>query len=291
MYHEHLDLWKSHLLLGIREDGWPWDWTALGTSSGYKDQANRTVSAKVIAKSEGFWAGEGLVQSLKEITKSLQIESDFQNGMSFKPGDLLLEAKGEATEIHAFERPFLNLASYVCGITTATARIVSLVKQACPHQTPRVSMTRKTLPGYRDIAIYGVRAGGGYPHRVTLSGGVLIKENHIAVAGSIQQAVVKARAVAPHGLKIEIEVRSLCELKEAHQARADGVLLDNFTPNEAREAIDWIRQNEYQPFIEVSGGLNETTISEYAIPGVQVLSVGSITHSVKSADFSLLFNG
>ena len=153
-----------------------------------------------------------------------------------------------------------------------------------------MTMTRKTLPGYRDLSILGLQVGGGYAHRVSLSGGVLIKENHIVIAGSIQKAVDGARSIAPHGLKIEVEVRSVKELQQALKARVDCVLLDNFQPSQVQTALEIMSKHEYCPLIEVSGGLTEANIVEYAIEGVDVLSVGSLTHSVKSLDLSLLIN-
>ena len=244
MYHTHPDIWKDHLCAALKEDGWPWDWTSLGiltAEAGTKKNNGFEIQAKVIAKSEGVWAAEGLVSSLSQIAK-IRLENQVPDGGRFKPGDVLVKIKGPTLEVLAWERPFLNLAAYASGIATATARLVSEVKKACPRNTPRVCLTRKTLPGYRDIAIHAVRLGGGFPHRVTLAGGVLIKENHIAAAGGIRKAIEGARAAAPHGLKIEIEVRSLSELKEAVSAGAEGVLLDNFSPALALEGLKFLKQ-------------------------------------------------
>jgi nicotinate-nucleotide pyrophosphorylase (carboxylating) len=288
MYHELAEIWKNLLWQGLKEDGWPWDWTALGT----RNHSKQKINARIIAKSEGIWAGQSLVQALNQIGRdlenSLQAKSSFSDGDSLKSQDLVVEITGEPKNLLALERPFLNLAAYVSGIATATQKIVKKVHAACPEHPPRVTLTRKTLPGYRDIAIHGVLTGGGHPHRVTLAGGVLIKENHIAASGGILKAVQGTRAVAPHGLKIEIEVRSLEELTQAIQAQAEGVLLDNFSPQNVHEALKLVKNIPSKPFIEVSGGLTESNISEYSIPGVDVLSLGSITHSVKSIDLSLL---
>jgi nicotinate-nucleotide pyrophosphorylase (carboxylating) len=181
---------------------------------------------------------------------------------------------------------------------------VDQVRAACPESTPRVVSTRKTLPGYRDLALYGVWAGGGALHRVSLSGGVLIKENHIAAAGSMKAAVTGARALAPHGLRIEVEVRTMEELDMALDLGVDVVMLDNFTPQQLGAALDLIsrkvslggegtqeRRARLKPLVEVSGGLNAQNISQYSRPGVDILSVGSITHSVKAMDLSLLVEG
>jgi len=287
MYHEFPDLWKDLLRAGLKDDGWPWDWTTLGT----RNDKTQSLKAKVIAKSNGVWAAEKLVKTLSQISSTIQAESRILDGKRFKAGDVLVDMKGLSSEVLALERPFLNLAAYVSGIATTTSRIVEKVKNACPKNTPRVTLTRKTLPGYRDVAIHGVRVGGGYPHRVSLSGGILIKENHIAAAGSILKAVRGVRAVAPHGLKIEIEVRSSQELKEALEADADGVLLDNFSPAGVQSAVKLLSKHPRRPFVEISGGLNEANISDYTIQGVDILSVGALTHSVKVVDLSLLVDG
>jgi nicotinate-nucleotide pyrophosphorylase (carboxylating) len=293
-YHGHSGLWKELLQTGLREDGWQWDWTTLGTVGAAKGKA--ILRANVVAKSTGVWAASGLVAALNSVAREFGATKDLattalRDGDRFNPRDVLAEWKGPSRLVLALERPFINLASYVSGIATQTDELVMLVTKACPKRTPRVTSTRKTLPAYRDLGVLGVQAGGGHSHRVSLSGGVLIKENHIAAAGSIAKAVAGTRAVAPHGLKIEIEVRSLKELSQAIAAQAEGVLLDNFTPAQVREALKLITASGVKIVVEVSGGLNAENIAGYAIPGVDVLSVGSLTHSVKSSDFSLLVEG
>jgi nicotinate-nucleotide pyrophosphorylase (carboxylating) len=293
-YHGHMSLWKELLRTGLREDGWQWDWTTLGTLGGTR--AGKTLKSRVVAKSAGVWAASSLVPALNAVASELGSDSEiarcsFEDGDRFKPGQVISEWSGPARLVLALERPFINLAAYVSGIATQTDQLVRIVRQACPKQTPRVTSTRKTLPAYRDLGNLGVQAGGGYSHRVSLSGGVLIKENHVAAAGGIAKAIEGARGVAPHGLKIEIEVRSLKELAVALQARAEVVLLDNFEPKQVREALVLAERAALRPVVEVSGGLNEGNIGSYAIAGVDILSVGSLTHSVKSSDFSMLALG
>lgn len=284
MYHEQADLWKDLLYAGLKDDGWPWDWTSLGTTKNPRQE----LTAKVIGKSDGVWAGESLVHALGKMTGISRAKSLIKSGEKFTPGTPLVSLTGLSKEVLAFERPFLNLAAYVSGIATKTNHLVNLIRKACPKQTPRLTLTRKTLPLYRDVAIQGVLAGGGYPHRVSLSGGVLIKENHIAAAGGISKAINGVFKVAPHGLKIEIEVRSEKELKEALKAGAEGLLLDNFSPSQVRNALSMINRCPVKPFVEVSGGLTESNIPDYAIIGVDILSVGGLTHSVTAVDLSLL---
>jgi nicotinate-nucleotide pyrophosphorylase (carboxylating) len=294
---------KSLLKLGLEDDGWPWDWTTLGSTSSDKSSAR----AQVIAKAQGIWAGAGIVSAVQNLANEIASESGFsynsfsvkslvKDGSAVKPGQRVCEWNGPAHLILALERPFLNLASYASGVATATNELVSIVKKACPKKTPRVTSTRKTLPGYRNLALYGLQAGGGIPHRISLSGGVLIKENHIAAAGSIAKAIEGCRAVAPHGLKIEIEVTSIDEMEEALASHAEVIMLDNFSVEEAKKAVAvldkrFAKSAPYaRPLIEISGGLNASNIGRYAVAGIDILSVGALTHSVKALDLSLLID-
>jgi len=290
-YHDSPALWKPLLLTGLQDDCAQWDWTALSS------KPDRVLGAKIIAKSDGIWAADGLLETLADVAreqfgaKSFTVKSKTSNGSRLKKGAVVCEWRGPARAVLALERPFINLASYVGGIATSTRALVDVVQARCPRGTPRVSPTRKILPAYRDLAIHGVLVGGGHSHRTTLSGGVLIKENHVASAGSIARAIQNAREIAPHGLKIEIEVRNTRELKQAVQAGAEVIMLDNFTVTEARAAVALVKDLKPRPVLEISGGLTVDTISDYAISGVDVLSVGSITHSVRALDLSLLVDG
>jgi nicotinate-nucleotide pyrophosphorylase (carboxylating) len=297
---------KSLLKLGLADDGWPWDWTTLG-SIGIHQDPQKKVRAQIIAKAPGIWAGAGIVSAVQNLGSELAAEAGFssnsfsvkslvKDGTPVKPGQRVCEWYGPASLILGLERPFLNLASYSSGIATATHELVVQVKKACPKKTPRVTATRKTLPGYRNLAVYGLQMGGGIPHRISLSGGVLIKENHIAAAGSITEAIEGCRAVSPHGLKIEIEVKSIDEMEEALAAHAEVIMLDNFSVEEVRKAIMLLEKKFSKsapfarPLIEVSGGLNASNIGRYAMMGVDILSVGALTHSVKALDLSLLID-
>jgi nicotinate-nucleotide pyrophosphorylase (carboxylating) len=291
-----IELWRSLLRTGLTEDGSLWDWTARGTTWSSPDLARKTIQAQVIAKSSGIWAAASLTEALQTFTGIEKAKSICAQSAPFSPGTCLVELAGSAEELLALERPFLNLAAYVSGIATRTHRFQGLIQEAARSaglsSPPRLTLTRKTLPHYRDVAILGVLAGGGHPHRVSLSGGVLIKENHIAATGSIARAVAGVRLVAPHGLKVEVEVRDLEELQQALQAKVEGVLLDNFTPQQVAAAVALIASQQpephLRPFVEVSGGLEESTLERYVQPGVDVLSVGALTHSVTGVDLSLL---
>jgi nicotinate-nucleotide pyrophosphorylase (carboxylating) len=161
-------------------------------------------------------------------------------------------------------------------------------------ERPRITATRKTLPGYRDLALEGVLAGGGMSHRYHLAGGLLLKENHMALVGGVEPAVRLARAHAPHVFRVECEVRNSEELAQALRAGAEVVMLDNFSSEEVSRALQQIRDycraetRSALPWVEVSGGLSEKNISRYVQPGVSLFSSGSLTHSVDAVDLSLL---
>jgi nicotinate-nucleotide pyrophosphorylase (carboxylating) len=296
MYHALTDLAKTLLHLGLEDDGWQWDWTTIG-SLGVTDQ-KRIIRADILAKDQGIWAGGPLIGACRGLSAELggpiDIEAFFDDGAVVAPEQRVARWEGPARTLLALERPFLNLASYVCGIATRTRAMTEAIAQGTRDwkvPPPRLAATRKTLPGYRDFALHGVIAGGGFPHRVSLSGGVLIKENHIAAAGGIVRAIEGSRAAAPHGLKIEVEVTSLEELRLALSAGADGVLLDNFTPEQVAAALIEIERAANKTFVEVSGGISGENLARYLQPGVHVLSSGGLTHSVRALDLSLLVEG
>lgn len=286
MYHDSTRIWKELLEAGLKEDQWQWDWTSAGTFS------DRLFRAELIAKSEGIWAADGLIRATELLSAEwgmpIEIGRNIKDGDPFSPKQSLLVWHGPSCAVLAFERPFINLSAFVCGIAAATRELTDTVQAKLGKRAPRVTSTRKTLPQYRDLSIYGVICGGGHSHRVGLSGGVLIKENHIAAAGGISAAIDGVKNVAPHGLKIEVEVTSLEELTQAIAAGAEGVLLDNFTPDRIIEAVKLVKDSKKNCFVEVSGGINRSNVSDYAIEGVDVISVGFLTHSVKAADLSLL---
>ncbi len=269
---------------GLVDDDWKLDWTTQSACS-----SGATSTAKVIAKSSGVWAAESLAADLMKLAPELKIQGLLKDGESFKPGDVLMKWSGPSRLVLGLERVSLNLASYACGVATRTHQLVQAVKSA-GQARPRICSTRKILPHYRLLSIHSVQAGGGHSHRPNLSSGVLIKENHIQVAGGIAPAIRQVRALAPHGLKIEVEVRDLHELAQAIEARADAVLLDNFKPEQVKQAIAQLKKNSPPPIVEVSGGITLENIAGYCIDGVDVISSGALTHSVASVDLSLLMD-
>ncbi len=270
------DTAKRLILKGLREDGVPWDFTSLGGPE-------RQIKARVIAKSCGVWAGAPIVAAVAELA-ALHITSHVQDGASIQVGQELLTFQGDAGSILMYERVLLNIVAFIGGIATATAGLVTLVADF-PHK-PKICPTRKTLPGYRDMALYGIFIGGGALHRTGLSGGILIKENHIAAFGGIRGAI-EATKHAPHGLKIEIEIKTREELREALALGVDGVLLDNMGAAEATWCTQFIR-DAGDSFVEVSGGITGTSIQGYRDVGADIYSSGYLTHSVKPLDLSLL---
>jgi nicotinate-nucleotide pyrophosphorylase (carboxylating) len=199
-------------------------------------------------------------------------------------GGLIAELSGNAAMLLQGERVALNLLQRMCGIATLTARYVAAVKGT----RARVVDTRKTTPGLRVLEKYAVRVGGGTNHRTGLYDGVLIKENHIAAAGGITEAVRRARSYIPHTLKVEIETETLAQVAEALAAGADIIMLDNMDLAAMREAVLLIGG---KALVEASGGVNLETIRGIAETGVDIISVGALTHSARAMDISMLLEG
>lgn len=285
-----IQTWKKWIALGLEEDSTSFDWTARATARARGKSANTDIEAQLIAKAEGVWAGELGLKALEilgtEMGMRIQIDEFAKNGDRLSPKQKICSWRGSSEAIVTFERTLINLASYTSGIATETAKYVAMAKAKGLKTTPRITPTRKTLPGYRDLAIESTLIGGAHPHRFNLAGGLLLKENHIAAAGSIKAAVAHAREVIPHLLKIEIEVKNLVELKEAILSGAEVIMLDNFSPDLVKEAIRVKPQHGVA--FEVSGGITLQTLDTYLLEGVDVISVGSLTHSVKALDLSLL---
>jgi nicotinate-nucleotide pyrophosphorylase (carboxylating) len=203
------------------------------------------------------------------------------DGARVAAGDILADLYGEAALLLQGERVALNLLQRMSGIATLTSRYIDAVKGT----KARIVDTRKTTPGLRMLEKYSVRIGGGINHRTGLYDGVLIKENHISAAGGITEAVRRARAYIPHTMKIEIETESLAEVTEALNAGADIIMLDNMTTEMMREAVGMIGG---KALVEASGGVNLDTVAAIAATGVDIISVGAITHSARAMDISML---
>lgn len=236
--------------------------------------------AVLIAKEPFVLAGMPYVQEVfAQVDPAVKMKIFKKEGKAVRSGDVLAELSGVTRSLLLGERVALNILQRISGIATLTNSFVSKVK-AFPA---RITDTRKTSPGLRVFEKYGVRMGGGWNHRFGLSDGVLIKDNHIAASGDISQAVARART-AHHLLKIEVEVASLEELREAISAGADVIMLDNMGLEEIRRAV---AINRKQALLEVSGGVSLDTVEAIAATGVDIISVGALTHSARAVDISM----
>jgi nicotinate-nucleotide pyrophosphorylase (carboxylating) len=237
--------------------------------------------ARVTAKTEMVVAGIDLFgEVFLTLDPALCFTARRQDGEKVAEGDLLAEISGRLASILTAERVALNLFQRMSGIATMTRRYVDAVA----GKRVKILDTRKTAPGLRILDKYAVRAGGGCNHRFALYDGVLIKDNHIVAAGGIGPAVERVRARIPHTLKIEVEVKNGAELEEALAAGADAVLLDNMSLAEMASAVARV---EGRIPLEASGNMTLERIREVAETGVDLISVGALTHSVIAADISL----
>ncbi len=244
----------------------------------------QAVSRAVISvREDGVIAGmDAAEMAFSVVDPHVRFERIVSDGDRVSRGQALAVVEGRSRSLLAGERIALNFLQRLSGIATKTAYFVSLVEGT----KAKVVDTRKTTPGLRALEKYAVRVGGGYNHRFGLYDGVLIKDNHIIAAGGVRNAVTAAKAGAPHTLKVEVEVRTLDELTEALDSGADAVLLDNMDIETMRQAVEITAG---RAVLEASGGVNEQTIADIAATGVDLISVGALTHSVKSLDIGLDF--
>lgn len=239
------------------------------------------ASGKVVACSKGCVAGiEISLMSFRILDPQASIEILVPDGSLAGPEQVLATVEGSARALLMAERTALNLLGHLSGIASATHAVVERVKAS----RARIVCTRKTIPGLRALEKYAVRAGGGFNHRFGLDDGVLIKENHLAIAGGIHEAVKRVRNAVGHMVKVEVEVETLEQLEEALKQEVDAVMLDNMTLEQIREAVQIV---EGRVVIEVSGGITPETVGEIAATGVDILSMGWLTHSAPALDVSL----
>ena len=237
--------------------------------------------AEIVARTEGRVAGlQVALSAFRLLDSSFEIEELAADGEDVAAGAVLAALRGPARALLSAERTALNILGRLCGIATATRNMVRLVE---PHGA-RIVCTRKTTPGLRVLEKYAVRAGGGSNHRFGLDDAVLIKDNHVALAGGIRPAVERARAYVGHLVKIEVEVDSLEQLGEALDLKVDVVLLDNMSLETLREAV---RMAKGKALTEASGGITPQTAPAVAATGVDMISVGWLTHSSPALDVAL----
>ncbi|MBX6423149.1 carboxylating nicotinate-nucleotide diphosphorylase [Thermosulfurimonas sp. F29] len=219
----------------------------------------------------------------RTVDPELALKRRAGEGEEVPAGGVLLEVSGSVRSILKGERVALNFLQHLSGIATLTRRFV----EAVAGLPVRIVDTRKTTPGLRYLEKYAVRVGGGHNHRFGLSEGILIKDNHIDACGGVRAAVETVRRAAPHVFRVEVEVRTLEELREALSAGAEVILLDNFSPQELREAVKLARSVKPEVLLEASGGISLDNVREFAETGVDIISVGRLTHSAPAVDIHL----
>ncbi len=265
---------------------------ALEEDAGLGDVTSRAIFSAQHRSRGYFDAKQDLVLCGMDIAARvfLRVDSTFKitplarDGQRVKPGTRVLEIAGPTAAMLTAERTALNFVQRLSGVATLARKFADAVAGT----GVRIVDTRKTTPGWRALEKYAVRCGGCFNHRSALGEHVLIKDNHIAAAGSIARAVERCRAAAPHLAKIEVEAKTLAEVKAALRARAEVILLDNMTPAMIQRAVAMIAG---AAVVEVSGGVRFETLRSYALPGVNVISIGALTHSAGAVDLSLTIVG
>ena len=237
--------------------------------------------ARFLAKAEGVLCGiDVAIRVFTLIQPDFQYEVFIKDGEYVKKGDIIATVKGKTRTILKGERTALNLLQHMSGIATMTNKIVKIVEGT----NASIADTRKTLPGLRPIQKYAVTVGGGKNHRYNLSDAAMLKDNHVDAGGGITGAVKKLRSKLGHMAKVELEVRNLDELKEALSVDVDVIMLDNMDNETMKKAVEITNG---KALLEASGGITEETIRGVAETGVDIISIGALTHSVKAFDISL----
>ena len=254
----------------------------LDTTTDYLIDENQENTAIFLAKSSGVLCGIEVALRVFEILQPNGFEAKVykHDGDKLVKGEIIAEIHGKTRTILKGERTALNLIQHMSGIATATAECVALVAGT----RAQITDTRKTLPGLRQLQKYAVTVGGGKNHRYNLSDGAMLKDNHIDAYGSITGAVTALRKKIGHMVKIELEVRNLDELREALAAGADIIMLDNMSCDEMKKAV---AINDGKVLLEASGNVTKDNIRSVAETGVDIISLGALTHSVKCFDISM----
>ena len=254
----------------------------LDTTTDYLIDEQQENSARFLAKSDGVLCGIDIALRVFEILQPQGFEAKVykHDGDKLKKGDIIAEIHGKTRALLKGERTALNLIQHMSGIATATNRAVEIIKGT----KASIADTRKTLPGMRPLQRYAVTVGGGRNHRYNLSDAAMLKDNHVDAGGGIKNAVAKLKSKLGHMTKIELEVRNLDELRQALEAKVDVIMLDNMSCEMMREAVEITNG---QAMLEASGGITDETLRDIAETGVDIISMGAITHSVTAFDISL----
>jgi nicotinate-nucleotide pyrophosphorylase (carboxylating) len=273
------DLVNDILKRSFREDIGSGDLTTI-----YCVPSEKSGSGRLIAKEEGVLAGVDIaLKAFSYLDRAVRGSKFFADGQKVNRGDIIMQVDGPLQAILSSERVALNLLQRLSGIATQTALWAEEIKEF----PAKLTDTRKTTPGLRILEKYAVQVGGGNNHRLALDGGIMIKDNHIAAAGGIKKAVEAARDKVPFTLRIEVEVTNLDELEEALAAGADIIMLDNMNTETMCRAVEI---SAGRVLLEASGNVTFKRLKEIAATGVDYISCGALTHSVKALDFSFLLN-
>jgi nicotinate-nucleotide pyrophosphorylase (carboxylating) len=245
--------------------------------------SGKTATGSLVARQGGILCGIRIFEStVRRLDAEVKYEGGLRDGDEFRTGDTIRRVTADAAALLSAERVGLNFLQHLSGIATLTSRYVKAIEGT----KAKITDTRKTLPGLRLLEKYAVRCGGGMNHRFNLSDMVLIKDNHIAYAGGITEAVNLVRQSASHTLKIEVEVGSLNQVKEALDSQADVIMLDNMNIGDMCEAVAAIGG---KALVEASGNVSLENVREVAECGVDIISIGRLTHSAAGVDISLDF--
>jgi nicotinate-nucleotide pyrophosphorylase (carboxylating) len=248
--------------------------------------SGKKAQAKIIAKEDAVAAGIEESAILADALE-LKIKTDVADGDEISKDQIIIRLSGDAQTLLAAERTILNLVSRMSGIATTTKHLTEKLRNAGLNS--RIAATRKTAPGLSYFDKKSVLIGGGDPHRLHLDDMILIKDNHIAIIGSVEAAVRKAKENASFSKKIEVEVTRVEDVIVAAEAGADVIMLDNFSPKRIREAVEWLERDSLRGkvILEASGGISAQNIVDYGSTNVDVLSIGELTHSARAIDVSL----
>jgi nicotinate-nucleotide pyrophosphorylase (carboxylating) len=248
--------------------------------------ANARARARIVAKQDGVIAGTAVAAlAFRELDPDVRVTWLVPEGGAVKRGDRVADIEGKTRAILTAERVALNFLQRLSGIATTTRAFVKAVEG-----TGVVILdTRKTTPGLRVLERFAVLAGGGENHRFGLFDGILVKENHVAAAGGLHQAIEKALETArAKKIPVVVEVRTVEEAEEAARSGVDRILLDNFTPSKIADVLKRVPRGKKSPLLEVSGGVRLQNVRDFALPGISFISIGALTHSAPALDLSLL---
>ncbi len=285
--------WQSRKISAILEHALLEDKATSDATSRACIDPQQRATATIISKQDCILAGVGVISRILEIYERLDqnvighpeviSHGEIFDGVRLSRGRTIAVIQHNARVLLSCERVILNVLQRLSGIATLTSKFVDAVQGT----NARILDTRKTVPGFRILDKYAVRSGGGHNHRLDLSDGILIKNNHIAIAGGVAAALKKAQQGRRGEQPLEIEIRTLAELEEALSNGAEAILLDNMTVENARTAIERIRSHPRRIPIEVSGGVKLENVRAYAETGAEYISIGLLTHSPQAADLSM----